>query len=450
MAAAELGGLVAAVEPGGLADEVGIEPGDCLLSINGHPLRDEIDVRYYGAEEELTLVVLREGQRHTIEIERDYDEPLGIAFAAPLFDGIRECANLCPFCFVAQMPARGAGLRRSLYVRDDDYRLSFLQGSYVTLTNLDEADWRRIGEQRLSPLYVSVHATDLDARRRLLGNPNAPDVLAQLARLGELGISVHAQVVIVPGMNDGAILAETVEQLLALWPTVQTLALVPVGLTRHCRRPLTRLTPAQARAALALANGRRPEIVAATGTTWLYPSDELYLLAGRQVPPAAFYQDDAQRENGVGLVRELLDDWARTRRRAARNGAPARKSGLRATLVCGTLIAPVLEPLAREAGALAGAELTLLPVENGLFGPSVTVSGLLSGADVLAALGGRDLGDLVCIPRAMLDEAGERTLDDLTLAVLVERLGRPVAPVATMGDVLAALDEAATGGEPTH
>ncbi len=445
MAAAERhaspGGLVAAVEPASLADEVGIEPGDRLLSINGHALRDEIDVRYYGADEELTLVVLRESQQYTIEIERDYDERLGIVFAEPLFDGIRECANQCPFCFVAQMPPRKAsGMRRSLYVRDDDYRLSFLHGSYVTLTNLDDADWRRIGEQRLSPLYVSVHAADLATRRRLLGNPSAPDVLAQLARLGELGVQVHGQIVLVPGQNDGAILADTIERLLTLWPTVQSLALVPVGLTRYCRRQLARPTGEDARAALDLGDRYRADIRAITGTTWLYPSDELYLVAGRPLPPAAFYEDDAQRENGVGLVRALLDDWARVERRARRGalrGQPL--AGLRATLVCGMLIAPLLERLAREAGELSGAQLVLLPVESGLFGPSVTVSGLLTGADVLAALEGRDPGDLVCIPRAMLDEAGERTLDDMTPAEMAGRLGSPVAPVATMSEVLAAL-----------
>lgn len=435
-ASAARGGLVAAVEPESLAGEVGIEPGDRLLFINGHPLRDEIDVRFYGADEELLLVVERAGQRHTIEIERDYDEPLGIVFAEPLFDGIRECANHCPFCFVAQMPPRSlAPMRPSLYVRDDDFRLSFLQGSYVTLTNLDESDWQRIGEQRLSPLYVSVHATDPAVRRALLGNAAAPPILPQLARLGELGITVHAQVVIVPGMNDGPVLVDTIRRLLELWPTVQTLALVPVGLTRFCRRPLAPVTSERARAILDLADAQRAAIRAATGTTWLYPSDELYLLAGRPVPPAAFYQDDAQRENGVGLVCELLADWARTRR-SARNVSA---SGLKATLVCGKLVAPVLADLVADAGALTGAHLVLLPVENRWFGETVTVSGLLTGADVLDALEGRDLGDLVCIPRAMLDEAGQRTLDDRTIEELATAMRAPVVPVAAMSDLLAAL-----------
>lgn len=435
---------MAAVEPDGIAYEVGIEPGDRLLSINGHPLRDVIDYRFYGAEEDLTLVVLREGQHHTVEIERDYGESLGISFADDLFDGIRECDNQCPFCFVAQLPPGGpSGLRRSLYVYDDDYRLSFLHGTFVTLTNLSQADWQRIAEQRPSPLYVSVHATNLSTRRRLLGNPNAPDIMEQLARLAELGIVVHAQIVVVPSANDGHTLAETIQRLLTLWPTVQTVALVPVGTTRFCPSNLPAHDAATARDVLAIALGLQRDIETVTGATWLYPSDELYLLAGHDVPSAAYYQDDAQRENGVGLVRALLDDWEQARQSLT----PLATSGLRATLVCGKLIAPLLERLAQQAGDLLGVELTVVPVENALFGPSVTVSGLLTGADVLAQLVGRDLGALVCIPRAMLDAAGERALDDLTPADLSTRLGRPVAPVATMSEVVRALAELGGQGQ---
>jgi putative radical SAM enzyme (TIGR03279 family) len=430
---ATAGGLISAVDPDGIAAEVGIEPGDRLLSINGHPLRDIIDYRYYGAEEELILAIQRDDEVHTVEIERDYDEALGITFAESLFDGIRTCANQCPFCFVAQMPR---GMRRSLYLRDDDYRYSFLQAGFVTLTNLSEEDWERIGEQRLSPLYVSVHATDLAVRRELLGNPDAPGVVEQLMRLADMGIIVHAQAVIVPGLNDGAVLAETIERLLSLWPTVQSLALVPVGLTRFCRRPLATLTASDAEAVLALASRYRASAQAKTGTTWLYPSDEMFLLAEREVPPARFYQEDAQRENGVGLVRGLLDDWARARSRLRRVSA----GGLKITLVCGTLIAPVLASLVHEAKEVTDAEMVLVPIENRWFGASVTVSGLLTGEDLLAALADRDLGDLVCIPRAMLDEAGERTLDDMTLAGLEAGLHRPVQPVSTMSEVLDALE----------
>ena len=200
--------MIAAVAPETVGDEIGLEPGDRLIAINGHVLRDVIDYRFYSADEDLVLEIARDGERHRLEVERDYDEDLGIEFAEPVFDGMRQCANRCPFCFVRQMPR---GMRRSLYVRDDDYRYSFLQGSFVTLTNLSEEDWRRIEEQHLSPLYVSIHATDPDVRRAVLGNPRAQDIVAQLRRLGEADIEVHGQVVVWPGMNDGAVLERTID-----------------------------------------------------------------------------------------------------------------------------------------------------------------------------------------------------------------------------------------------
>ncbi|MFO7697464.1 MAG: DUF512 domain-containing protein [Anaerolineae bacterium] len=423
------GGLVAEVEPGSIADEIGVEPGDLLVSINGHPLRDVIDYQFYGAEENLVLHIRRGNRVHRIEVEREYDEVLGLRFAEPLFDGLLECSNRCSFCFVAQLPR---GMRRSLYVRDDDFRLSFLHASYVTLTNLQEDDWQRIGEQHLSPLYVSVHAVDTHIRRELLGNARAPDVVRQLERLGHLNVTVHAQIVIVPGVNDGPVLEQTISALVSLWPTVQTLALVPVGLTRNCGATVRSLSAVEARAILAMVAAKQQDIRRTTGRTWLYASDELYLLAGQELPPAKHYDDPSQYENGVGMVRALLDDWAYTR-----ESVPQRLfTGVSATLVCGAMIAPLLQTLAAEASQITGARLMLRPVENRFFGPTVTVSGLLTGADLLAALKAVPLGDVVCIPRAMLDESGERTLDDMTLESLSEALATPVEPVGVMGDVI--------------
>ncbi len=422
-----VGGVITTVRPGSVGAEVGLEPGDVLVRINGHPLRDVLDYQYYAAEEVLELEVVRAGQRHILVVERDYDEDLGLDFAEPLFDGLRQCDNRCPFCFVQQMPK---GLRRSLYVRDDDYRYSFLLGNFITLTNLTEADWQRIGEQRLSPLYVSVHATDLAVRRRVLGNPQAPDILAQLRRLGEMGIAVHGQIVLWPGLNDGAILRRSIAELAELWPTVRTLALVPVGLTRYHTGPVRALRPEEAAAVLDLAAEVAQDLRARLGCTWLFPADELYLLAGRPIPPKAFYDTDAQRENGVGLVRALLEDWARARRRKRRPSALRR-----VTWVSGTLIAPTLARLADQFTARTGVEVRLVPVSNRFFGPSVTVSGLLTGQDVLAALAGRDLGERVFLPRAMFDAAGLRTLDEVTLEECTDRLGVPVHLAATLSEV---------------
>ncbi len=430
------GGLIARVLPGGIGDEMGLEPGDRLVAINGHALRDVIDYHFYSAEEELLLEIDRVGARHHVHVERDYDEDLGLEFAEAVFDGMRRCRNQCPFCFVRQMPR---GMRPSLYVRDDDYRYSFLQASYITLTNLTEEDWRRIGEQRLSPLYVSIHATEPSLRRALLGNPQAPDIVPQLRRLGALGVTVHGQIVVWPGMNDGDALDRTIEEVAGLWPIVRTLAVVPVGLTRlqHCDVRL--MTPAEARDTLDRVARRREALGRQVAGTWLYPSDELFLLAGRPVPAASFYDSDAQRENGVGLVRDLLDDWQHARQRAQ----PGAFAGRRATLVCGSLIAPTLTELAADLAARTGADLQVVAVANRLFGETVTVSGLLAGADVLAALEGRALGERVFVPRAMLEAEGRLTLDDMTVADMERRLGAQVTPVARLGDVLAVLTDGA-------
>ena len=422
------GGVISRVLPGGIGREVGLEPGDILVLLNGHPLRDVIDYHYYGAEETLVLVIQRQGAHHRIEIERDYDEPLGIEFAEPVFDAMRLCTNQCPFCFVGQMPR---GLRPSLYLRDDDYRYSFLTGSFVTLTNLAEDDWRRIGEQHLSPLYVSIHATDPAIRRAMLGNPSAPDIRQQLRRLAELGIGVHGQIVLVPGVNDGQVLRRSIEALAELWPTVATLAIVPVGLTRYQRRPLRPLGRAEAQNALHIIEGCAAPLRQRIGQTWAYPADELFLLAEKPMPEAAFYDRDDQRENGVGLVRELLTDWERTRH----NVAVGSLTGRRVTLVCGMLIVPILRQLGGELAALSGLDVQLVPVMNRMFGETVTVSGLLTGGDVLAALAGRDLGERVYLPRAMYDASGRVTLDDFTRRGLAQRLGTAVYPVSSISEI---------------
>jgi len=426
------GGLVSAVRPGAIAEEMGIEPGDRIVSINGHRLRDVIDYQFYRADEQLTLVVERSGLEHTLEIDRDYDEELGLEFCEPLFDGLVECQNRCPFCFVQQMPK---GMRRTLYIRDDDYRYSFLLGNYVTLTNLGDKDWRRIGEQRLTPLYVSIHATDLNVRRRVLGNPTAPDIVEQIERLGSMGIDVHGQVVISPGVNDGPELQRTIAESLALWPTIQTLAVVPVGITRFHRSRIRTLDPSDASSALDTVQAISSRARGRTGGTWLYPSDELYLLAGRPIPDSSHYDSEAQWENGVGMVRALLDDWT-----SLQGGLKQRVGATPITLVCGTLVAPILDPMAKDLGRRLGADVRVVPVPNAFFGDTVTVSGLLTAVDVLSRLSNvRPLGH-VYLPRAMFDAAGYLTLDDVSLDDVRSRLGAPVSLVESMSQVVAALE----------
>jgi putative radical SAM enzyme (TIGR03279 family) len=395
-------GLIAAVAPGSLAERVGLRPGDELLSINDHLLRDVIDVRFYSAEEYLALRVRRGGREFTIEAERQYDEPLGLEFAHPTFDGLRRCDNRCEFCFVAQMPP---GLRPSLYVKDDDYRYSFLFGNYITLTNLNGADWERIDEQHLSPLYVSVHATDVNLRRQILHNPAAPDVLAQLRRLADLGIEVHTQIVVTPGLNDGPRLDRSIGDLAELYPAVRSVSVVPVGLTRYHRGNCRVYTDAEMQAVFEQVVGWHARLRESLGVNFVYLSDEWYLRLNREIPPAEAYDGLDLTENGVGLVRQFLDHVSRTKFHESR------------TLVTGTLFAPLLRSVA---------DADVIPVVNHLFGETVTVAGLLTARDVIEQLRGRKLGDVVVLPAAMFGGPEGQSLDGMWPREVAEALGRRV------------------------
>lgn len=407
------GGVVAAVASGSLAAWVGLQPGDKLLSINGHPLRDVIDVQFYAAEERLAFEVQREGQMFSIEAERRYDEPLGLDFADLTFDPIRRCDNRCEFCFVSQMPP---GLRKSLYVKDDDYRLSFLTGSYVTLTNLGDADWARIDEQRLSPLYVSVHATDLDLRRRVLRNPDAPDVMAQLRRLADLDIAVHTQIVITPSLNDGPHLDRSISDLAGLYPLTRSISIVPVGLTRFhhgddTRRSGCRVhTEAEMRLVFKQVTAWQARLRKRLGINLVYLSDEWYLRLGEPVPEADAYDGLDLTENGVGLVRRFLEIGDRRLEQAI--------SDLRSpTLVTGALFAPVLRSVTAA---------DVVPITNHFFGETVTVAGLLTGRDVVAQLRGRELGDVAVLPAAMFGGPEGQSLDGMWPQEIEEALEREV------------------------
>ncbi len=433
MAARSPGGEISAVS--GPARRAGLLPGDRLLAANGRLLRDVIDFRFYADGPAATLRFRRGDEERVVRLRRPAGADWGLEFREPLFDGVRRCCNRCLFCFVDQLPC---GWRRSLYLRDDDFRLSFLYGNFVTLSNLRPQDWQRIGEQRLSPLYVSVHATDPELRRTLLGRARLPDIRQQLALLGELGIAVHTQVVLCPGINDGPQLERTLADLEALAGVVRSVALVPVGLTRFRAPLLSDLRPytaAEARALVAWAVPRQRAYRRRIGRAFLYLADEFYLLAGRPVPSACSYDGFPQIENGVGLVRELLDDWARTRRRMP----AALPRPRRVVLVSGALAAPLLQGLAAELSArVPGLAVEVLPVPNTTFGPAVTVSGLLTGAALRAHLPAAAPADLVFLPQAAFDARG-RTLDGVTVGELERELGRPVVLAERMSQVLRAV-----------
>lgn len=411
------GGEVVAVEPGSPAETLDLQPGDRILEINGQPIRDVIDFQFSVADASLAMVISRSG--HTRRVEATGEQAVGVRFKDPTFDGMTWCNNRCPFCFVKMNPARA---RASLYIKDDDFRYSALYGNFVTLTNLTEEDWRRIDEQRLSPLYVSVHATEPRLRRFLLGNPTAPDIVAQLRRLASIGVTYHTQAVLCPGINDGAELDQTIEEIAALHPHALSLSLVPVGLTDVGKHPpyLRRHTADEAAAIVNRAKPYRRRFRRDLGKTFLHPSDELYLMGGVAVPPGREYDGYAQYQNGVGMVRSLVDEWTRMRRKGLNGGGTV-------TAVCGELIHPFLAPMLAE---MRGVDL--VAVENRYFGRSVTVSGLLTARDILGALSKRELGDVVALPRAALDVPGTRFLDDLTPTQVEAELGRPIAFVETL------------------
>jgi putative radical SAM enzyme (TIGR03279 family) len=419
--------LISHVDEGSLADRLGVQPEDQLISINGHVLRDIIDYHFYAADERLELEIERAGKRLALAVDRRYGEEFGVRFAEDVFDGIRRCGNRCEFCFVDQMPP---GLRSSLYVKDDDYRYSFLHGNFITLSNWSDGDWGRVAEQHLSPLYVSVHATGVDLRRRLLCNLRVPDILDQLRRLADMGIEMHTQIVVVPGLNDGEHLDRTVEDLTVLFPSVASVGVVPVGLTRYHRGDMRLLTDREVRAVLDQILPRQEENRRRLGVGLVYPSDELYLRAGEPIPPASEYDGFPQLENGIGLVRELLDGWEELKSKGLR---AAEGNG---TVVCGTLIAPLLEQIVADLRDRLGVDLTVRAVENRFFGESVTVSGLLTGGDVVSEVKGQDLGQAVFVSGAMFDAAGRVTLDDVTAQEMEASLGVRVVRASSMDSLL--------------
>ncbi len=429
----EPAGLIQEVDPDSWGDRVGIRPGDLLLRVNGHPVEDIIDVQFYAAVDYVVMEVLRDGRWLQRGGPREEGEPLGLTFAHPTFDiDIRRCNNLCPFCFVLQTPK---GLRRTLYIKDDDYRYSFLYGHFVTLTNLAERDWRRIVEQRLSPLYISVHATDPEVRRRALRNPRAPDIMAQLRWLAEHGIELHTQIVVTPGLNEGEILERSVFDLVALWPHVRSVSVVPVGVTRFQRYGVRPNTREEARRVLRAVHTWQRAFRRQLGAGFVYATDEWYLSLGRPVPAERAYDGLQLQENGLGMVRDFLEDYRQVKRLLSRRRLRD-LPGRRATLVTATLFAPVLERIVRDFNRRTGAALEVVPVVNTRLGETITVAGLLMAEDVAAQLRPRPLGEMVVLPRRMFDHPAGVSLDGHSPWDIAQALSRPVALASTMRDVL--------------
>ena len=420
---------VKAVAPGSIASELGIGAGTELLTVNGRELADFLDWEFLTADDELVIEAREAGGDSVIyEVDRPDGESLGLELEPPT---IRRCANRCEFCFIEGLPK---GLRKPLYVRDDDYRLSFAYGNFATLSNLKDRDFARIIEYRLSPLYISVHATPWEARKVLLNNPRVPNIVEQLSRLAAGGIQFHCQMVIVPGLNDGAVLEESFADLWALGDAVLSVAIVPVGLTQfshlYTGTPMDRDNARRLLAAVGTwanrSRGERPGL----GHAWVYGSDELYLLAEQPLPDAEYYGDFPQIENGVGAVASL--------RQRVRDGLQElpRLDGKRIGVVTGVSMTGIMPELLDQMSAVTGGTFEMLTATNSLFGPTTTTAGLLVGADIRRALAGRNDLDLALIPAESINDSG-LFLDDESFIAVREQLPMPVFPSYDFVDVLA-------------
>jgi putative radical SAM enzyme (TIGR03279 family) len=404
---------------------MGVVPGTELLTVNGRELKDFLDWEFLTAEDELVIEArLPDGEEIDYEVERPEGEALGVELEPPR---VRSCANRCEFCFIEGLPK---GLRKNLYLRDDDYRLSFAYGNFATLSNMKERDIQRILEYRLSPLYVSVHATPWDARKKLLNNPKVPNILEQLTRLAEGGIQFHGQMVIVPGLNDAEVMEESLRDLWNFGDACLSVALVPVGVTQFSHLYNGRPMDAENAGRILDAVHRwEARALAERGDRWVYGSDELYLLSNHPLPDAAHYGDFQQIENGIGSVAML--------RQRVGDGLESlpRLDGKRIGVVTGVSMAPLMPALLEAISAQTGASFTLLPMENSLFGPTTTTAGLLVGADIRRALADRRDLDIALIPAETINDDG-LFLDDERFITLRESLPMPVYPSYDFVDVL--------------
>jgi putative radical SAM enzyme (TIGR03279 family) len=420
------------VEPGSLAESIGLVPGAELLTVNDRPLEDFLDWEFLTAEESFVVSArLPDGGEFVKRVDRGDGRPMGLELAPPT---VRRCANRCEFCFIEGLPK---GLRKGLYIRDDDYRLSFAYGNFATLSNVKERDIARILEYRLSPLYVSVHATPWEARKVLLNNPRVPNIVEQLQRLAEGGIQFHCQMVIVPGLNDGEVLEQSLTDLWNLGQAVLSVAIVPVGLTQFSHLYTGKsMDAANASALLDRVHAWEERALTERDDRWVFGSDELYLLADVPLPDEEHYGEFAQIENGVGAVTSL-----RARVRDGLDQLP-RLDGKRIGVVTGVSMTPLMPELLEQISAVTGARFDLITAENSLFGPTTTTAGLLVGADIKRVLAGRHDLDLALIPAECINDNG-LFLDEESFVAVRESLPMPVYPSYDFIDALVPEGDAA-------
>ncbi|MCC5605793.1 TIGR03279 family radical SAM protein [Nostoc sp. CHAB 5834] len=425
------------VFPDSIAAEIGFEAGDAIVAINGTRPRDLIDYQFLCADEVLELEVLdAAGKTHSLEIEKDYDQDLGLEFETALFDGLIQCNNRCPFCFIDQQPP---GKRTSLYLKDDDYRLSFLYGSYLTLTNLPEREWQRIEQMRLSPLYVSVHATEPEVRIRLLKNPRAGQILQQLKWFKERRLQIHAQVVVCPGINDGKHLEQTLKDLASFHtgevPAVASVAVVPVGLTRF-RPPEDELIPVtreKAKEVISQVQILSQQFRQKLGSSVVWLADEWFLIAGEELPSESEYEEYPQIDNGVGSIQLFIKQFATV---AAELLPPKVYPQRKFTWIVGNAVEKAFQPILKCLNSVEGLEVNMRALCSDYWGQTISVTGLLTGHDLLLNLEGQDLGDGILLPNVMLKNGESVFLDDMSIDELASRLNTKIIPVGGVEDLI--------------
>lgn len=423
--------LITQVEAGSPAQRHGLREGDVLLSINHEQIIDQIDYEALSAKRHLILHVRKaDGQDWHLELVKPAGVPLGLGFGDSMVCTPRVCKNKCMFCFIDQMPP---ACRKTLYVKDDDWRMSLMMGNFITLTNVDDQEFERILRRKASPLFISVHATDPAVRVKMMKNPDAAKLLSRLQKLKEHGLKFHCQIVLCPGVNDGAVLEDTLQTLFSLYPAAQSAALVPVGLTKYREHlyPLQPYTCQQAEDVLSICAKWQQKFVALSGSRFVFPSDEMLCIAGRDIPQEDYYEGFPQIENGVGLMRQFLTGFI-----AAHDAAPTHvKAQPRRVLIpCGRSIAPYMQRWINRYGP-AGVDVTVQAITNHFFGDTVTVTGLLTGRDIIAQTKDADADEMLLCSVTLRAE-GDLFLDDLSLDEFRRSLPFPVRLSANSGAAL--------------
>lgn len=416
-----MGALISEVREGSIAEELGIQAGDWLVRINQRKVLDILDYQFYSQDDAIEIEIKKlNGDVEIIEIEKDAGEDLGLGFDQVLFNKMKKCANKCEFCFIDQLPP---GMRESLYFKDDDYRLSFLYGNFISLTNLTAADREKIYEMRLSPLYVSVHSTDRHIRARIMGSAKAADIIDEIQAFREHGIAMHAQIVLCPGINDGESLYSSVECLAQFYPTVLSVGIVPVGITgySHCPERIRPVDSQEAEEIIQRVEDLQAGYRKSLGSGFVYLADEFFIKAGQPFPEDDYYDDYCQLENGIGFCRCLLDEFAELA-----DTLPARIAPREVAIITGISSAGVLQTLAQGLENVEGLTVEVIPVVNHFFGEQITVTGLLTGSDIIKSLGQDYHGRIVLVPEVLLKDGTTVFLDDVTVEELAAASGAQI------------------------